>query len=98
MVFPFGRNNQFASLRSPLSYSRRMAGRVEAEAKHFLGEIRLARLRLLATPRQSSLGASLKRRLVGAAGVEPEVDTTTIGVYANLPNNKYFDIQYSRIF
>jgi hypothetical protein len=24
--------------------------------------------------------------MVAAAGVEPEADTTTIGVYANLPN------------
>jgi hypothetical protein len=34
-------------------------------------ELGLARLRLMATPRQSSLCASLKRRLVEAAGVEP---------------------------
>ena len=26
------------------------------------------------------------RRMVEAAGVEPESDTATIGVYANLPN------------
>ena len=38
--------------------------------------------------RRGSLRFTLrsKRRLVEAAGVEPEVDITTIGVYDDLPN------------
>ena len=50
-------------------------------------EIQIARLR--PDPlRRGSLPFTLrfKRRLVEAAGVEPEVGIITIGVYANLPN------------
>ncbi len=49
--------------------------------------------------RRGSLHSTLrfKRRLVEAAGVEPEVDITTIGVCANLPNvYRMTDILYIR--
>ena len=32
--------------------------------------------------------------MVEAAGVEPEVDITTIRVYDDLPNERYFNARY----
>jgi hypothetical protein len=43
------------------------------------------------------MGETLGRHIhlgVAAAGVEPEADLTTTGVYKDLPNERYFNARY----